>query len=63
MNVSLIFFSFLNDLSFLCLDELEAWSAKQLVKKFKSLTLNKIAYEKIGYLKPKDYEEIKKKDQ
>ena len=34
------------------------WSVEDLVKNFRKLALNNIAYMKIGYLKPKKFEEL-----
>jgi len=42
---------------------LEPWSKVKLVKKFKALTRNKIAYEQIGYLRPRNFQDIKKKEE
>jgi len=43
--------------------EIETWTIQILVKKFRKLNENRLAYTKIGYLKPEKFEEIKKQNE
>ncbi len=39
-------------------EKVKVWSSEDIVKHFKKLNLNNIAYLKIGFLKPKKFDEF-----